>query len=323
MVTNDYKYFEASDPEDCTIVPNGTCILAYRGSVAHGMYVPSTNPLSIDDVDLIGIVVPPIENYFGLSEWGTRGTKEVKEGKWDCVYYEIKKMFSLLLQGNPNVMSLLWTEPQHVVYHDGLFTTLRYCRAWFVGKHVYNAFAGYAHQQLEKMESRDPAELLKYMAITSELKYRGEHPNHKGEHTPRLDVETGVEKDVACWSTEKLLRGLFSYQKKGENIGYMGDKRKRLVLEYGYDTKNAAHCIRLLRMCKEFLLNGEMQVFRPDAADLLNIKQGMWALSDVKKHARELFEEIKWARDNSKLPAEPDRARVQALLVKILKEKLV
>lgn len=34
--------------------------LAYRGSVAHNMYVPSTDPDSIDDKDLMSICVPPL-----------------------------------------------------------------------------------------------------------------------------------------------------------------------------------------------------------------------------------------------------------------------
>lgn len=33
----------------------------------------------------------------------------------------------------------------------------------------------------------------------------------------------------------------------------MGEKRKQLVAKHGYDTKNASHLIRLLRMGMEFL----------------------------------------------------------------------
>ena len=33
------------------------------------MYVPSSDPNAIDDVDLIGITIPALEHYFGLTEW--------------------------------------------------------------------------------------------------------------------------------------------------------------------------------------------------------------------------------------------------------------
>jgi hypothetical protein len=74
-------------------------LLAYRGSIAHGMYIPGSDPNSIDDVDLMGIVIGQPEHYFGLQEWGSRGTKEIKQGKYDVVLYEIRKMFSLLTSG--------------------------------------------------------------------------------------------------------------------------------------------------------------------------------------------------------------------------------
>lgn len=39
--------------------------------------------------------------------------------------------------------------------------------------------------------------------------------------------------------------------------GYMGEKRKSLVDRYGYDCKNAAHCVRLLSTAIDLLKTGE------------------------------------------------------------------
>jgi hypothetical protein len=156
------------------------------------------------------------------------------------------------------------------------------------------------------------------------LKARGAHPNHKGEIIPLkvLPDWGSVETDIAATSTEKLLQALKSYQKKGENIGYMGDKRKGLVLQHGYDSKNAAHLIRLLRMAKEFMQTGELEVYRHDAAELLEIKRGEWELSRIKEHASKLFEEVREARDKSTLPDGPDRDGAEALLIRLVKEHL-
>lgn len=301
--------------------PENAFYVAYRGSVAHGMYVAPENPDSIDDIDLMGFVFGDLEDYFGLNEWGSRGTKEVKAGRYDVVLYEAKKAVSLLLQGNPNIMSMLWLQTSDRLVQTEAAKTLIDNRHLFVGKHVYNAFAGYAHQQLEKMETRDPAELREYLAVTAELKYRGSHPNHKGEMFNRPQTSTGEERDAAAWSLEKLLQRLTHFQKKGENIGYMGDKRKQLVLKHGYDSKNAAHLIRLLRMCVEFMKTGEMIVWRPDFKELLDIKKGLWSLGDVKRLSSELFQVAKEARDASTLPSEPDRQGAQRLLVDILRAR--
>jgi predicted nucleotidyltransferase len=300
--------------------PEGTILLAYRGSIAHGMYVPDSDPDSIDDVDLIGFVIPEARFYVGLSEWGSRGTQDYWRGHYDYVFYELRKAVSLLLRGNPNVVSVLWLRPEHYLFLSDAGRALLDHRDLFVGKHVYDAFAGYAQTQLEKMETRDPAELREYMSITAELKARGLHPNHKGEHIPRSPDHPP---EYESWSSDKLIQRLASYRKKGENIGYMGEKRKSLVLRHGYDAKNAAHCIRLLRMCKEFLFTGYMEVYRTrDAEELLDIKRGKWSLDEVKKHARELFEDIAAARDASPLPDAPDRDAVERLLINLIGSKL-
>lgn len=305
-------------------LPEGLQLLAYRGSIAHGMYVPESDPHSIDDVDLIGVVIPEARHYLGLREWGSRGTQEVKQGQYDCVFYEIKKTFRLLLQGNPNILSLLWLEPQHYLYKGPYARHLLDAKHLFVGRHVYHSFTGYAYGQLEKMESRNPEELREYLATTNELKARGAHPNHKGQCIPYpagYHLEEHAFK-AGTMSTLELLESLARFQRKGENLGYLGDKRKKLILDRGYDTKNAAHCIRLMRMCIEFLRDGRMQVYRPDAEELLRIKKGEWPLAKVKEYAAELLDQAKLAYEESPLPDRPDADGAEALLIEILREVL-
>lgn len=302
--------------------PPETFWLAYRGSIAHNMFIPSNDPDSIDDIDLMGFVFGSKENYFGLSEWGSRGTKEIKQGAYDVVLYEIRKAVSLLLQGNPNIMSMLWVDAAYTLITSPAAKALKENRHLFLGKHVYNAFAGYAHQQMEKMESRDPAELREYLAVTAELKYRGAHSNHKGETFPEPKRDSGELKDVSHWDLEKLRARLSYYQRKGENLGYMGDKRKQLVLKVGWDAKNGAHLIRLLRMAVEFFETWEMKVKRHDAAELLDIKRGKWTLEQVKAEANDLFERARVARDASGMPDGPDRVGVEELLVDLVSQSL-
>lgn len=94
-----------SDPASAVEYPPSTFFLGYRGSIAHGCFVPKNDPNSIDDIDLMGFVFGEPRHYFGLHEWGSRGTKEIKQGQYDVVLYEARKAVSLLLQGNPNIMS--------------------------------------------------------------------------------------------------------------------------------------------------------------------------------------------------------------------------
>ena len=231
----------------------------YRGSIAHGMWTnPKTEANSIDDKDIMTICVPPIDYYYGIKEFGSRGTKEIKRDEWDIVTYEARKFISLLAVGNPNVLSLLWLDRKHYIDVTGAGQLIIDNRQIFVGRHVYRSFTGYAYAQLHKMTH------------------------------------------IAC-------------------EGYLGGKRKELVNKYGFDTKNSAHLIRLLRMSIEFMRDGELYVERSDAQQLLEIKRGEWTLDQVKAESDRLFKVAEEAYLSSTLPKSPDMEAVNRLCVDVVK----
>lgn len=231
-------------------------LVAYRGSLAHGMYVPQDNPDSIDDKDVMGVYVGPLEHYLGF---GAKDTYEKFIGEWDVVSYELRKFIGLLLNCNPNVLSMLWVEPKSRIHTSALGQRLIDNRELFVSKKAYHSFSGYAHSQLKRMT------------------------HYKFE-------------------------------------GYMGEKRKALVDKFGYDCKNAAHLIRLLKMGIEFLTEGRLYVERKDAAELLGIKRGEWSLEGVKGRADELFRLCEEAYVRSPLPSEPNRDGAEQLCMSIIRE---
>jgi len=93
---------------------------------------------------------------------------------------------------------------------------------------------------------------------------------------------------------------------------------RQLVRRVGYNAKNAAHLIRLLRMGIEFLTEGTLYVERADAPELLDIKRGAWPLEKVKAEAERLFQLSQEAYVRSSLPAEPDRERAERLCVEMI-----
>lgn len=104
--------------------------------------------------------------------------------------------------------------------------------------------------------------------------------------------------------------------------GYMGAKRKELVGRFGYDTKNAAHLIRLLRMGIEALTEGVLHVARHDAQELKEIKSGQWTLEQVKAEAQRLFLLMDEAFVRSKLREKPDAERAEKMLIEIVSNNL-
>jgi predicted nucleotidyltransferase len=240
------------------IIPSKTILLGYVGSIAHGTYIPKTDPNCIDDKDIMGICIAPKEAYFGL---GSFEQKDIQQDEWDSVVYEIRKYFRLLLKQNPNVISLLWLQKQDYIYASPDGELIIKNRDLFISKQAYHSFIGYAHGQLYKMT----------------------HNAHEG---------------------------------------YMGAKRKELVAKYGYDCKNAAHLIRLLRMGVEYLVEGQLHVFREDAPQLKEIKSGGWELERVKAEADRLFAIAMTAYTNSKLPDKPDFKGAEKLLIEIIERNI-
>ena len=101
------------------------------------------------DWDYRGIIIPPREYFLGLSrfdqlEWHDRAYNE------DCVYYDIRKFISLCLQGNPNVLELLWTTDKQTSWGEWI----RSLREYFITQKAISAHIGMAKAHLKKMAAK-------------------------------------------------------------------------------------------------------------------------------------------------------------------------
>jgi predicted nucleotidyltransferase len=207
-------------------------LAGYRGSHAHGTYVPPTDPTSIDDVDVFQICVQPPEFYLGLEALGRqRQHYETAGEELDIVVYDVRKFVGLLRKGNPNVHVWLWLRPEHYFVRTPAAEILISNRHRLLSQHVLNALTGYAAHQIHRMT-------------------------------------------------------------RFESRGYMGEKRKALVREHGYDCKNAAHCVRLLHMGIDLAETGLLLPHRLECwgvETIMAIKQGEWSLVRVKEYTDGLW----------------------------------
>lgn len=289
-------------------------VLALMGSHSHGTYLPPEDPNAVDDVDLMGFVVPPVEYHLGLPRW-QHWTLQVDE--LDVVLYSLEKAVRLLLKSNPNIVGLLWLRDTEYVHRHPAFDRLRAARGVFSSQAAAGAFSGYAADQLKRMEAFDLERMAEYEALTAAIVAHGpvrevlDADPRKLQHLARI------------WGLDEAILTRFRKLHREHFAGYMGEKRKAMVRRYQYDVKNAAHLIRLLRMGNEFLATGHLQVYRTaDADELKVIKRGGWSLAQVKAEAERLFGEVEGAREGSPLPAEPDAVAANALLLALHAELL-
>jgi hypothetical protein len=97
-------------------------------------------------------------------------------------------------------------------------------------------------------------------------------------------------------------------------------KRKELEAKNGYDCKHAAHLIRLIRMAKEILQDGEVHVYRPDRDELRQILNGEWSYDKVIAEADKMDEELEALYATSKLRNKPDHKGIKDLYFEICEE---
>lgn len=91
-------------------------------------------------------------------------------------------------------------------------------------------------------------------------------------------------------------------------------RRRELKDKFGYDTKHAAHLIRLMRMGLEVMQGRGVIVRRPDAQELLDIREGKRSLEDIIDEANRLDEWItELAEKNTELPKSVDNKFVDEL----------
>lgn len=289
-------------------------VLGLMGSHSHGTYLPPEEPNAVDDIDLMGFVVPPLEYHVGLPRW-QHWTLQFEE--LDVVLYSLEKAFRLLLKSNPNIVGLLWLRPDEYLFRSAAFERLVQNRDIFSSQHAADAFAGYAYDQLKRMEAFDLERMDEYEGLTNTIKGRGA----VGEV---LEADGAKLRYLASrWDLSYDLLARFRKLHHSHFSGYMGEKRKAMVRKYQYDVKNAAHLIRLLRMGAEFLESGMLNVFRTSDADELKIiKRGGWTLDQVKAEAERLFAGIDAARERSPLKPAPDAGAANALLMELHRQIL-
>jgi predicted nucleotidyltransferase len=123
-----------------------------RGSEAQGTFVASTDPNSIDDRDIMGVCMLPLDQYLGLKSHGSWESADEIHGVWDVVLYEFRKFVGLLLKSNPNVIGMLWLDKEDYLKVSPAGQLLIDNRKLFINKTaLYDSFTKYAASELRSM----------------------------------------------------------------------------------------------------------------------------------------------------------------------------
>jgi uncharacterized protein len=106
--------------------------------------------------------------------------------------------------------------------------------------------------------------------------------------------------------------------KKNRNVKRAADEAK-----YGYDPKHAMHLVRLCRCARELLTTGKLNVKRPDAEELLAIRNGAWEYDKLVEYAERQDKELQVIYDICTiLPKTPNVAKLEELCISMIERAL-
>jgi uncharacterized protein len=121
---------EARSPANCLLE-------VISGSRAYGTDTPES------DTDIKGVFIQPRDEFYGLER-----VEQINNGTNDIAFYELGRFAELLAKNNPNLLEMLFTPEDCVVFRHPLMA--RFTPQMVLSRLCCEAFAGYALTQVRK-----------------------------------------------------------------------------------------------------------------------------------------------------------------------------
>ena len=331
--SNEYRFLK-----DVPYLKDNVFYLTLGGSRAYGTNLPES------DYDLRGGYIEKPGAMFALEPQ----KEEFCDIGTDTCLYSLKKLVRLLSACNPNVIEMLGTRDEDVVYANSIGRKLRDSSRLFLSKRAYFTFSGYATQQLRRLQNalaRDSypqpekeKHILKSVSVdilTSGAPFNAYMLDKAQANMNESQFDVSLEvlpSNNDEYEQEIFVSGTMKHLPLREYIN-LNSKLANTIRNYGIIThrnrkkdeahlnKHAMHLIRLYFMCIDILRNQEIVTYREKEHDLLmSIRTGEMPFEKVFALQEKLEREMEEANANSKLPDKADMDKINDLLKEIYAE---
>jgi hypothetical protein len=281
------------------------------------------------DLDMIGIFLPTSQMLYGFAncevvEMNVKDKDETGRNTADavdCTFYEFRKFIKLATQNNPNILHLLFANPENIIFQSDIGKALLSKAHLFPSKAAHHRFVAYADAQRHKMRIKPEnyhalEDALVFLADKDDHSVLGEYKNdsyclkfdgEKGHHILIGDLH--LEPSVYVKKARRMIEDRLS----------KATSRKELFLKYGFDTKFASNLIHLLKEGIDLMKYGKLVYPLPYALDIVNIKHGTYTVEEILEWAGELVEEARRAFEQTSLPEKPYLEMIEDFMIKTLK----
>ena len=255
--------------------------MTLAGSNMYGTNTPDS------DIDKRGVCVPPKNVVMGFAR---NFDQQNFEGE-DTTVYSLMKFMKLCLENNPNIIELLFAPEDCIQHMHPTWEKLMERRDEIISAKCYYTFTGYAHSQLNRL--RGHREWLRNPPTHQPTRDEfGLKEAGSGLVAAVKGVDLAEVSPEALMVVEKEKRYKAAVRRWKDYERWKKERnpaRAKLEAAHGYDTKHALHLLRLLRMGHEILTTGKVNVRRPDAEELLAVRNGIYTLDQL----LEIVEDLK------------------------------
>lgn len=249
----------------------------------------------------------------------------VKNPASDDELQELRKFLKLAADCNPSIIEFLYVEKGIILEHP-IWTKIRQHRELFLSKKSRFTFSGYAIAQLKRIQthrgyilnpkekpSRKDFDLPEKTIIPSDLL--------RAILSLRAEWVQPEVRDIVVREKKyhETLKEYKAYEKwKTER----NEKRRQLEAVCGYDSKHAMHLVRLVRMAKEILATGKVNVHRHniDADELRAIRNGQMSYDDLMKITENIDTDLDALYKTTTLQNSADHKKIAKLYKEICEE---
>lgn len=303
-------------------------IIGLGGSHAYGTAVETS------DVDIRGCALNTYKEILTNKDF-----EQVCDSVTDTTIYSFKKIVSLLVNCNPNVIELLGLKPSHYAFISDEGKLLLENKHIFLSQRAAHSFGGYATQQLRRLENganknvdaaRQEEHLLHTLQRVQETFEDKGFEQYEGiklyiAESNKEDMEQEIYFDLdfkhcPLADFNAMYGELSNVVREYRKIGMRNSK----AIEHNKLAKHSMHLVRLFYMAFDILEKEEINTYREQEHELLmQIRRGDFLGADGMPTA-EFFEMVDslekrfdYAKRNTALPPKPDMDAVDDLVMEI------
>lgn len=281
---------------------------------------------SHSDTDVRGAFVLPFAWTGGLADL----PQDLISTDGSTTFWEAEKLVRQALRADPNTLELLFVDTARAL--DPIGGWILESRDAFVSQQIYGTFGRYAVSQLKKLQQS--ARLAEHRSLVLEW-LREDLTLSLDSIARRLAASTEIDAPTAQDVDQRAKEYVKQLYRSMYDQGLLARSELDALREFAVSEraatfdlprelrpKNAYNLLRLIGAAVHWLRTGSPS-FRVDGdfrEELLAIKRGQVALDEVLRRAEARIPELEEARRETRLPAQPDASRADALLRRIRQE---